>query len=367
MVSGSGIFFDGLTSARQDVVAELAPDALIVRGADGQALAQWPYGELDQVYSDDQVLRLGRGRQSLARLEIRDPVFAAAIDDMAASVDRTGKVQRRSNMKIAALVVLAAVSVGTMALFALPAIATRLAPFLPLGVERKLGQAVDAQLRASLGSSPAGMPLDCGEADGEQRGRAALAALIGRLEAEAALPVPLQAGVLRRKQANAIALPGGQIYVFEGLIARAETPDELAGVIAHEIGHVARRDGVKSVLETAGLSFLFGMLFGDFVGGGAIVVSAKTVLQSSYSRDAEAGADAYGVALVNRVGGQAEALGALLTRIDDLHGDGPAILRDHPATADRVAAIRSLAKPGSGRPLLDSAQWAALKNICAGS
>ena len=54
MVSGSGIFFDGLTSARQDVVAELAPDALIVRGADGQALAQWPYGELDQVYSDDQ-------------------------------------------------------------------------------------------------------------------------------------------------------------------------------------------------------------------------------------------------------------------------------------------------------------------------
>jgi len=70
---------------------------------------------------------------------------------------------------------------------------------------------------------------------------------------------------------------------------------------------------------------------------------------------------------VNRVGGQAEALGALLTRIDDLHGDGPAILRDHPATADRVAAIRSLAKPGSGRPLLDSAQWAALKNICAGN
>jgi Zn-dependent protease with chaperone function len=137
-------------------------------------------------------------------------------------------------------------------------------------------------------------------------------------------------------------------------------------VIAHEIGHVARRDGVKSVLETAGLSFLFGMLFGDFVGGGAIVVSAKTVLQSSYSRDAEAGADAYGIALMNKVGGNAEALGALLTRIDDLHGDGPAILRDHPPTADRVAAIRSLAKPGTGRPLLDSAQWASLKNICAG-
>jgi hypothetical protein len=106
MISGSGIFFDGQTSARRDVVAELTPDALIVRGEDGQALAQWPYAELDQVHSDEQVLRLGRGRQSLARLEIRDPAFAAAIDDMAASVDRTGKVQRRMSIKMAALVVL---------------------------------------------------------------------------------------------------------------------------------------------------------------------------------------------------------------------------------------------------------------------
>ena len=71
MISGSGIFFDGQTSARQKVAAELAPGALIVRGADGQTLAQWPYAELDQVHSDDQVLRLGRGRGSLAhRLDL---------------------------------------------------------------------------------------------------------------------------------------------------------------------------------------------------------------------------------------------------------------------------------------------------------
>jgi predicted Zn-dependent protease len=72
------------------------------------------------------------------------------------------------------------------------------------------------------------------------------------------------------------------------------------------------------------------------------------------------------VALMNRTGGNAEGLGALLSRIDDLHATGPAILRDHPQTADRVAAIHSLAKPVAGRPLLDSAGWAALKNICAG-
>jgi predicted Zn-dependent protease len=364
MISGTGIFFDGNTSARQEVTVEATPAALVIRSPDGQQVAQWPYGELDQVLSLDQVLRLSHGRESLARLEVRDPALAAAIDDMALTVDRTGTVQRRMSMKVAALVVVAVASLGSMALFALPALATRLTPLLPFEVERKLGQAVDAQLRSTLGNGSAN--LECGQAEGEKPGRAALSALIGRLEAEAALSVPLRAGVIRRKEANAIALPGGQIYVFEGLIAKAATPDELAGVISHEIGHIAHRDGVKAVLETAGLSFLFGMLFGDFVGGGAIVVSARTVLQSSYSREAEASADAYGVALMNKTGGNAESLGTLLSRIDDLHGAGPALLRDHPQTADRVAAIRSLAKPGAGRPLLDSAQWAALKNICAG-
>jgi hypothetical protein len=69
---------------------------------------------------------------------------------------------------------------------------------------------------------------------------------------------------------------------------------------------------------------------------------------------------------MNNVGGNAAALAALLTRIDDLHETGPAILRDHPETAKRTAAIRALAKPVSGPPLLDSLQWAALKNICVG-
>lgn len=88
-------------------------------------------------------------------------------------------------------------------------------------------------------------------------------------------------------------------------------------------------------------------------------------MKSSYSRDAETAYDAYGIALMNRIGGNAEALDALLARIDDLHGKGSSLFRDHPQTAERIVAIRSLAMPGSGRPLLDNTQWAALKNICA--
>ncbi len=154
--------------------------------------------------------------------------------------------------------------------------------------------------------------------------------------------------------------------MFQGLIDKADTPDELAGVIAHEIGHVAHRDGTRSVLEGAGLSFLFGMLLGDFIGGGAVVYAAKTILQTSYSREVEAAADAFGVAAMIKMGGDARALGTILQRIAGTTHPGPKLLLDHPDTKDRVIAINAQAegtKPT--RALLEPSEWAALKRICS--
>ena len=68
---------------------------------------------------------------------------------------------------------------------------------------------------------------------------------VQRLESAARLADSAHSRCRRPPEANAIALPGGHIYVFQGLINKAESPDELAGVIAHEIGHVAHRDGTE--------------------------------------------------------------------------------------------------------------------------
>jgi Zn-dependent protease with chaperone function len=191
------------------------------------------------------------------------------------------------------------------------------------------------------------------------------------LEAAATLPFSLSAAVIRRPEANAIALPGGRVYVFQGLVAKANNPDELAGAIAHEMGHVAQRDGVRVLMQAAGLSFLFGMLIGDFSGGGVAVMAMRTVLQSSYSRETEAAADGYGAALLGRLGRDPRALGAILVRIAGTPGPMAKILLDHPEAQERAAAIEALAGPragsrdGADTPLLDAAEWAALKRICA--
>ncbi len=368
MNSGAGTYFDGVTSARRDVVVELTTGGLQVSDRDGHLWAQWPYEEIEGLTAPDNMLRLGRrGSATLERLEIRDPAFAAEIDARSAHVDRTGALQRSQRMRVIGWSIGATASLLLVAWFGVPAIATRLTPLLPVTFESVLGDAVNAQVRGMLDIRKAGAAFDCGIAAAEIPGRIALDKLVRRLEAVAALPLHLRTNVVRRSEANALALPGGQVYVFQGLIAKADNADEVAGVIAHEIGHVAHRDGTKAVLEGGGLSFLFGMLLGDFVGGGAVVLAAKTVLQSTYTREAESAADAYGTELMNKTGGDARALASMLEKTGGATEPGMKILMDHPDTKARVAAINKSAAAVSPSPFLEAGEWAALKKICAGS
>lgn len=365
--SGTGIFFDGRTSARHDVAVTLGPTSLQIMDRDGRVLADWPYNELEPLTAPDKVLRVGRhGNPVLERLEIFDPDFAHAVDVQAIHIDRTGMIQRRQRGSVIGWTLAATASLLLIAYFGIPALAERIAPLLPVAIERKLGDAVDTQMRAMLDTGKTGAAFECGKTEGEKAGRAALDKMIHRLEATAGLPGPLRSTVVRKEDANAFALPGGQIYIFRGLIDKAQTADEVAGVIAHEIGHVAHLDGTKAVLQAGGLSFLFGMLLGDFVGGGAVVIAARTVLQSSYTREAETAADAYAATLMNKAGGDVRALATMLARIGGATEPGMKILLDHPETKARVAAIEKFASAKSTTPFLDAKEWAALKRICAG-
>jgi len=367
--AGSGIYYDGVTAARHEVTVELGVSALRIHAADGSVLAEWPYDQLEPLSAPDGVLRIGKaGSAVLARLEVRDPQLATAIDDRSLPVDRSGRSERRERARVVWWSIAATVSLVVVAVLGVPEIANRLAPLVPYSIERRFGAAIDVQIRRSLDERHAGAAFECGNAEGEKAGRAAFDKLMAQIEAAAALPIPLNTTVVRRDEANAFALPGGRVYVFQGLIDKAQTPDELAGVIGHETGHVAHRDGTRSVLEGAGLSFLFGMLLGDFVGGGAVIFAGKTILQTSYSRDVETAADGYGVAVMSKIGGDPRALGTILQRIAGTTHPGPRLLLDHPDTKERVVAINALA--GDAKPmraLLEPAEWAALKRICAGS
>jgi len=368
MTTGPGLYFDGASSARHPVTVMAAPESLRILGPDGAMIVSWPYPDLRSQPAPDDVMRLRRAGSGpeLARLEIRDTALIAAIGAFASSLDRSGATERRLRVKVIAWALGAVVSLVVMAVFGLPMLAERIAPLIPLSVEQRLGTAIDSQVRGMLDTSKSGKPFECGSTAAEQAGRDALNAMVGRLSEAAGLPIALKALVVRRSETNAIALPGGHIYVFEGLVGKSNNADELASVVAHEIGHVAHRDGTRSLLEAAGLSFLFGMLLGDFTGGGLVVIAAKTVVQSAYSREVEAAADAYGVNLMAKAGGNPGALAVILDRIAGSIEPSSKILANHPQTKDRVIAINAAAGrlPSARAPLLTPQQWTALKGIC---
>ena len=137
------------------------------------------------------VLRLGRrGSPVLERLQIRDPDFAHLVDLRAASVDRTGTRQRRQRLNVIGWSVIATVALVLTAWFGVPAIAERLALQLPPSIDRKLGEAVDVQVRATLDTAPCRTGLrmrSCRERTGRpRRARQTDAAAGGRRRAAGA-------------------------------------------------------------------------------------------------------------------------------------------------------------------------------------
>jgi predicted Zn-dependent protease len=366
-MTSAAVYFDGVTSARHEVTIELNERAVVIFDRAGDLIDQWPYPRLKHLSAPAHIFRIAlRKSESLARLEITDHDMAHAIDLACPDIDRTGASARKDRRQAIVLSFLAAVSLFAVAVYGLPAIADRLAPLVPQGIERRLGSAADTQVRAMLDKGTDDRPFECGDAAIEKAGRAAFEKLMTRLQMAAGWRLPLYAAVIRRDEANAIALPGGHIYVFKGLIDQAGTVDEVAGVIAHELGHVANRDGTRAILQATGLSLIFGILLGDFVGGGAVVLASESLLKSAYSRGAESRADDYAVRTIQAAGGDPRALGRFLARIAGKTRSG-SIFLDHPATPDRVARINAIATPQSGgATLLDAAEWRALKRICAG-
>lgn len=157
---------------------------------------------------------------------------------------------------------------------------------------------------------------------------------------------------------NAFALPGGYVYVTRGLLALVNTEDELAGVVGHEIGHVAARHSVQKISRqgpfavvtgiVAGVTGLVSPLVGNIVGG--VGEFAQSLVFSPYSRSQENEADKVGQEMAAKAGWEPEGLTDFLNtlgREEALMHDGPrrpSFFDSHPATPDRVANTSKHAK-----------------------
>jgi predicted Zn-dependent protease len=205
---------------------------------------------------------------------------------------------------------------------------------LPVDVDRQLGQL--ALEHMELGGSPSS----------DEVLQRAVRLVMQRLEQAEPSGFTFAPRVLQASTVNAFALPGGPIVIYTGLLREAESADQLAGVLAHEMAHVTRRHGLTRIAQSVGVVAAVQLLFGDLSGVAAIAVEVlREGAINSYSRVQEHEADMDAVERLRKARLDPLALADFFALLEKREDALPGIgwLGTHPELAQRVKDVRQRA------------------------
>jgi beta-barrel assembly-enhancing protease len=337
-----GTYFDGVSSERCAVSVSFGERGLILSEPDGGPFALWPFAAVERAEdeAEDGAIRLVC---DAARLRVQGADFAAAL--RAAAPALAPRSPRGRALRSLVLIALG-VTIGLAGWWQVPRLDAPIAALVPHAWEARLG----AQTMALMGGTAC-----TGEA-----GKAALDRLAARLSAGISLPQTIQVDVSDRKEINAFAAPGGHIVLFAGLINFAASPDEVAGVLAHEMSHSRKRHPTRLLIRQIGTVFLQQLLLGADTGN-----MAQTLLVLSYSRQFEEEADEGAIDLLRQAGIDTASFANFFDRLEKAGSRAgvPALLATHPAPQQRSAMVRAHPVVETA-PAFNDADWAAVKAIC---
>lgn len=346
----SGRFSDGRSAAVRKVTVRVLATGLEIRGVDGFLIAVWKTEDLlaDGDWPEKRGIRLRCASEPDARLAVED---SYVIRDVLPQTSRPPR-SRRLALILACLLgggVLAGMVIG------LAPLSKVLATLVPAGLERQWGQSIAQGLEGQMKA--------CEGRDGNR----VLDALVRRL----AEPLPadrreVRIHVLRSKDVNALALPGGEIILFSGLINKAEDPDELAGVLAHELTHIGERHVSAAMIRALGVGVFATMITGD--ASGVVASGLGAALAGAYTREDESAADMGATTLLEAAGIGSDGLARFFRRLETMEGRQGQVLAwlgTHPDSASRAAAIEARRLAAARLPALSESDWQAVKRICS--
>lgn len=332
-------FYDGKTSGAQ-------PVDLAVIGPPGAAQLQIRSGEASSTIPLASVFVGGRVGQTHRLLQLADGGSLEILDneDFDKSLQDAGlraaeipirRLEGAWKYAILSLVVIVVGGAGFLR-YGAAALSARALKFIPPSVDTAIGAdslrildqatlkpstltaARQAQLQLIFAEVAAGAPGNGGGARLELRGGGAIGA-------------------------NAFALPAGIVVLTDELERLAKNDDELRGVFAHEVGHLAKRHAMRLLLQSSATALLLAGIFGDISGASNLVTTVPAVLvNASYSRDFEREADEFAFRWMSRHGVAPERLGDLLARLGQTQGgEQTGFLASHPSIRERVNAAQA--------------------------
>ena len=360
-----GRYFDGESAQPIEVIVSFGERSLVMMGYNDVAIAHWPLASLRAIsLPKDSAAQLVPYAGSDERLIISDREMLRAIRKVCPNLYRR-QVDRKGVKRATVWATGAVMSLLAIVFLLMPALASQLAVLIPPDREQQLGDTVVDQIQTFFEFTTGRRPEICDH----PAGQAALDTMTDRLAGQLALPYPLRVAVVDHSMVNAFAVPGGRVILMKGLIKAADTPEEVAGVLAHEIGHVVNRDPTREALRAAGTAGIFGLLLGDFFGAGVAVVVGEAMLKASYQREAETKADETAYALLANAQLPTRPFADFFRKMAEEHGEMEGVLEliaSHPGLGIRAERAAAADRIGDGEfdPVITDQEWVALRGIC---
>jgi Zn-dependent protease with chaperone function len=369
-----GRLSDGKSAASRDCQVRLDLTALSINSDDGAVRTRWPYntlrsGEPIRPQSIDVIVSTSQSPG--LTLFVPGSGFAAALAQRAAHLSASSQRWRHARPWIFA----AAAIVGLTVL-------VHAAGWTPM---RTIARMLPESWRDRLGDSALQSMSEDRNRCTAPSGKAALDKLIGRLSQAAGPGQSFRVVVVDWELLNAFAVPGNKILLTKELVEKADSPEEVAGVLAHEMGHGIALHPETGIIRAVGLAAALELMMGG--SSGTLANMGLLLAQLGYTRAAEREADETALKLLREAGISQQGLGGFFRRMLKEEGaydndkvakdeakDGEAnqskrfaqaldMLSTHPPTRERAEMIRnSPVYPVT--PALTPSEWAALRSIC---
>jgi Zn-dependent protease with chaperone function len=361
---------DGVVAEVRDVlsVIDLAanPVALVILdGKSREVVDRWPASDAYLLHSRMVELRLANRRKPAgARLAVTG---IADMRSVLKLLPALAEHQRRDfwlQLRTIVLATAALASVVVAYLFGIPLLADGLVAYVPPSWETRIGDLAATQVERRLTSGKGYVVCD---PDPGSVANTAISRFVAATFDGLGSPFHPVVTVVRSETPNAFALPGGRAYYLSALVQANRSPDEFAGVLAHELGHVYYRHGMQSLIATSTTGLLVGFVLGDLTGLSVAGAIGSSLIDNRFSRQDEAEADRFAADTAQRLGYSTKGLADLLERVakDDSFSRALALFSNHPLTDERRRALEALETPvADPRPAFSDVEWAAIRDMC---
>jgi beta-barrel assembly-enhancing protease len=352
------IYYDGQSAKDHAVTVRLEGHLLIIVGNDlGQQ--SWTLSGLHPIDrpASDQPFRLTHDEHLGARLVLRDQEFVNTL--ITKQPNLKGGVTGKQIFHVGGWIVGGFAALAVLGYLFLTLLPQQVAHIMPDTWRNSVGEQIEKSVvaGAKLCTNPQGI--------------SALGALVASIsEGSSELPA-IAVKVYDMPIMNAFAAAGDRIILTRELLATASDADEVAGVVAHEMGHVVHRHSEAQMVRVTGLQVLLSVATGSSNGDTVSSVSGlAAVLQ--YSRDAEREADEFALATLEKASINPLGFKRFFEKVLALEGEASSgtlgkignMFSTHPGTKDRIAAIKPLPEGVIARAPLTEKQWQDLRKIC---